>query len=176
MVLTYMTLLVLFVLPIGLSWYLEGIPTVSKERLAVLTITSPFSAAMSVPMHTTRNAGVDQSAASRRGVGPDPDRADRQAARSGRSFSAHLPAVQPALLRAELHRVPLEMVALGRPGIVRLRRQGINGRVSGAVAVSIWRAEGTSGLRPITKLQIVSRTRELNESSSAISPLMIARP
>jgi ABC-type transport system involved in multi-copper enzyme maturation permease subunit len=55
MVLTYMTLLILFVLPIGLSWYLEGIPTVSKERLALLTITSPFSAAMSVPMHTTRS-------------------------------------------------------------------------------------------------------------------------
>ena len=55
MVLTYMSLLILFVLPIGLSWYLEGIPTVRKDRLAMLTITSPFSAAMSVPMHTTRN-------------------------------------------------------------------------------------------------------------------------
>jgi ABC-type transport system involved in multi-copper enzyme maturation permease subunit len=55
MVLTYMTLLILFVLPIGLSWYLQGIPTVRKDRLALLTITSPFSAAMSVPMHTTRN-------------------------------------------------------------------------------------------------------------------------
>jgi ABC-type transport system involved in multi-copper enzyme maturation permease subunit len=54
MVLTYMTLLILFVLPIGLGWYLEGIRTVSKEGLAVLTVTSPFSAAMSVPMHTTR--------------------------------------------------------------------------------------------------------------------------
>ena len=55
MVLTYMTLLILFVLPLGLGWYLQGISSVSKQRLAVLTITSPFSAALSVPMHTTRN-------------------------------------------------------------------------------------------------------------------------
>jgi ABC-type transport system involved in multi-copper enzyme maturation permease subunit len=55
MVLTYMTLLILFVLPMGLGWYLQGIATVSKEDLALLTITSPFSAALSVPMHTTRN-------------------------------------------------------------------------------------------------------------------------
>ena len=55
MVLTYMTLLVLFVLPIGLDWYLKAFASISNERLATLTITSPFSAAMSVPMHTTRN-------------------------------------------------------------------------------------------------------------------------
>ncbi len=55
MVLTYMSLLILFVLPLGLGWYLQGISSVSKQRLAVLTITSPFSAALSVPMHTTRN-------------------------------------------------------------------------------------------------------------------------
>jgi ABC-type transport system involved in multi-copper enzyme maturation permease subunit len=55
MVLTYMTLLILFVLPLGLGWYLESIASISKEKLAALTVTSPFSAALSVPMHTTRN-------------------------------------------------------------------------------------------------------------------------
>jgi hypothetical protein len=55
MVVTYLTLLVLFVLPMGLGWYLQAFASISKERLAMLTITSPFSAALSVPMHTTRN-------------------------------------------------------------------------------------------------------------------------
>jgi hypothetical protein len=55
MVLTYLTLLVLFVLPMGLAWYLQGIASVTKEQLAGLTVTSPFSAALSVPMHITRN-------------------------------------------------------------------------------------------------------------------------
>jgi ABC-type transport system involved in multi-copper enzyme maturation permease subunit len=57
MVLTYLTLLVLFVLPMGLSWYLQGINlerSLTPERLASFTITSPFSAALSVPMHTSR--------------------------------------------------------------------------------------------------------------------------
>jgi len=57
MILTYLTLLVLFVLPMGLSWYLEGIsqdPSFTPERLAAITVTSPFSAALSVPMHTSR--------------------------------------------------------------------------------------------------------------------------
>ena len=57
MVLTYLTLLVLFVLPMGLSWYLEGIgqeQPFTPERLAAITVTSPFSAALSVPMHTSR--------------------------------------------------------------------------------------------------------------------------
>jgi ABC-type transport system involved in multi-copper enzyme maturation permease subunit len=57
MVLTYLTLLVLFVLPMGLSWYLEGIGqdrSLTPQKLASLTITSPFSAALSVPMHTSR--------------------------------------------------------------------------------------------------------------------------
>jgi ABC-type transport system involved in multi-copper enzyme maturation permease subunit len=57
MVLTYLTLLVLFVLPMGLSWYLEGMSqehSLSAERRASFTITSPFSAALSVPMHTSR--------------------------------------------------------------------------------------------------------------------------
>jgi ABC-type transport system involved in multi-copper enzyme maturation permease subunit len=55
MVLTYLTLLVLFVLPMGLRWYLSAFASITKERLDMLTITSPFSAALSVPMHTTRN-------------------------------------------------------------------------------------------------------------------------
>ena len=64
MVLTYMTLLVLFVLPIGLVWYLQGISNEaswSPEQLARLTVTSPFSAAMSVPMHVRRPDGFTSS-------------------------------------------------------------------------------------------------------------------
>ena len=61
MVLTYLTLLLLFVLPMGLSWYLQGIstatgkPAFAEQQLAALTITSPFSAALGVPMHVNRN-------------------------------------------------------------------------------------------------------------------------
>lgn len=57
MVLTYLSLLVLFVLPMGLSWYLQGMKqeqSFSAERLASFTITSPYSAALSVPMHIGR--------------------------------------------------------------------------------------------------------------------------
>jgi ABC-type transport system involved in multi-copper enzyme maturation permease subunit len=69
MVVTYMTLLILFVLPMGLGWYLEGMSSggqkkaaISEEKLAMLSITSPFSAALSVPMHTSRNeAWINQS-------------------------------------------------------------------------------------------------------------------
>jgi ABC-type transport system involved in multi-copper enzyme maturation permease subunit len=55
MVMTYLTLLVLFVLPMGVQWYLQGIASVTEEQLAALTVTSPFSAALGVPMHTSRN-------------------------------------------------------------------------------------------------------------------------
>jgi ABC-type transport system involved in multi-copper enzyme maturation permease subunit len=55
MVLTYLTLLALFVVPLGLESYLRGISSVSEEQLAAFTVTSPFSAAAGVPMHTTRN-------------------------------------------------------------------------------------------------------------------------
>ena len=55
MVLTYLTLLVLFVLPMGLQGYLQMFASVTEEQLAALTVTSPFSAALSVPMHTTRS-------------------------------------------------------------------------------------------------------------------------
>jgi len=45
------------VLPMGLSWYLEGMSgdqSFTPERLAAITVTSPFSAALGVPMHTSR--------------------------------------------------------------------------------------------------------------------------
>jgi ABC-type transport system involved in multi-copper enzyme maturation permease subunit len=62
MVVTYLTLLLLFVLPMGLQWYLQGIQSVTTQQLAALTVTSPFSAALSVPMHTNRNENwVNQS-------------------------------------------------------------------------------------------------------------------
>ena len=51
MVTTYLTLLALFVGPVGLGWYLEGFGSITEQRLAAFTITSPYSAAMSVPMH-----------------------------------------------------------------------------------------------------------------------------
>ena len=54
MVMTYLTLLTLFVLPLGVQSYLQTIASVSDEQLAVLTVTSPFSAALAVPMHNTR--------------------------------------------------------------------------------------------------------------------------
>src|SRR5262249_52272700 len=41
MVTTYMTLLILFVGPVGMGWYLRGFETIPEERLAGLTITSP---------------------------------------------------------------------------------------------------------------------------------------
>jgi hypothetical protein len=55
MVLTYLTLLILFVVPLGLELYLRGMSSVSEEHLAAITVTSPFSAAAGVPMHTNRS-------------------------------------------------------------------------------------------------------------------------
>jgi hypothetical protein len=57
MVTTYMTLLVLFVGPVGLGWYLQGFETISEQQLATFTVTSPYSAALSVPMHLYRGSG-----------------------------------------------------------------------------------------------------------------------
>ncbi|MGE3822341.1 MAG: ABC transporter permease subunit [Isosphaeraceae bacterium] len=54
MVSTYLTLLALFVGPVGLGWYLEGFASISEQKLAAMTISSPYSAALSVPMHVTR--------------------------------------------------------------------------------------------------------------------------
>jgi hypothetical protein len=59
LVLSYMTLLALFVLPIGVTWYLEGVSEdlhITSGTLAVLRITSPYAAATSVPMHTFQGA------------------------------------------------------------------------------------------------------------------------
>ena len=51
MIMTYLTLLVLFVGPVGLRWYLQGFAGgISEERIAAFTVTSPFSAALSLPM------------------------------------------------------------------------------------------------------------------------------
>ena len=55
-VLTYVTLLVLFIGPVGLEWYLQGF-SFTPERLAALTITSPYSAAFSIPMPLNRGTG-----------------------------------------------------------------------------------------------------------------------
>jgi hypothetical protein len=63
MVVTYMTLLFLFVGPVGLGWYLQGFESISEERLASLTVTSPFSAALSVPMHAYRPGGFSNEVA-----------------------------------------------------------------------------------------------------------------
>jgi ABC-type transport system involved in multi-copper enzyme maturation permease subunit len=50
LVLTYMTLLVLFVGPVGMGLYLQGFSSISEERLATLALSSPYSAAFSIPM------------------------------------------------------------------------------------------------------------------------------
>jgi ABC-type transport system involved in multi-copper enzyme maturation permease subunit len=50
LVLTYLTLLILFVGPVGMGWYLQGFSSISEERLANLSMTSPFSASFSIPM------------------------------------------------------------------------------------------------------------------------------
>jgi len=58
MVMTYLTLLAVFVLPMGLEWYVQGLGTMSPEQLSALTVTSPYSAALSVPMHIARPDGL----------------------------------------------------------------------------------------------------------------------
>src|SRR3954471_17242578 len=50
LVVTYLTLLILFAGPVGLGWYLRDFTSISPEGLAALTVTSPFSAAFSIPM------------------------------------------------------------------------------------------------------------------------------
>jgi ABC-type transport system involved in multi-copper enzyme maturation permease subunit len=55
MVMTYLALLFLFALPLGVDWYLRGTSWGTEQQLAALTVTSPFSAALSVPMHTARS-------------------------------------------------------------------------------------------------------------------------
>jgi ABC-type transport system involved in multi-copper enzyme maturation permease subunit len=50
LVLTYLTLLILFVGPVGVGWYLEAFSSITADRLATLTVSSPYSAALSIPM------------------------------------------------------------------------------------------------------------------------------
>jgi ABC-type transport system involved in multi-copper enzyme maturation permease subunit len=50
MVLTYLVLLILFVGPVGLVWYLQAFTAIPEERLAALTVTSPFSATFSIAL------------------------------------------------------------------------------------------------------------------------------
>ncbi len=55
-VMTYLSLLILFAGPVGVGIYLERFAgAISEEQLAGLTITSPFSAAFSVPMPSQDN-------------------------------------------------------------------------------------------------------------------------
>jgi len=57
---SYLLLMALFVLPIGVRWYVQGVAQergVTPEQLATLTITSPYAAAASVPMHTYDSSG-----------------------------------------------------------------------------------------------------------------------
>ena len=56
LVMTYMVLLILFVGPIGVRQYLENVSKISYEQIDALTITSPYSAALSLPMKSSQNA------------------------------------------------------------------------------------------------------------------------
>lgn len=57
MVMTYLFLLLLFGAPVGVSRFLEGFSEVSEERLAAITISSPYAAALSVPSYVGRGSG-----------------------------------------------------------------------------------------------------------------------
>jgi ABC-type transport system involved in multi-copper enzyme maturation permease subunit len=54
LVMTYLTLLILFVGPVGMGRYLQGFSSITEERLASLAIASPFSASFSIPLPTTQ--------------------------------------------------------------------------------------------------------------------------
>jgi ABC-type transport system involved in multi-copper enzyme maturation permease subunit len=62
MVVTYMVLLILFVGPVGIRSYLEGFSKMSYAKIEALTITSPYSAAFSIPMvkATTSASGAQE--------------------------------------------------------------------------------------------------------------------
>ena len=64
MVVTYMALLVLFVGPVGVRKYLEGFGNLSYEKIEALTITSPYSAAFSIPMRPSQLSMSSSSDAS----------------------------------------------------------------------------------------------------------------
>ena len=61
MVVTYMVLLILFVGPVGVRKYLEGFGQLSYEKIEALTITSPYSAAFSIPMKASQSSMVSAS-------------------------------------------------------------------------------------------------------------------
>lgn len=58
MVLTYMTLLILFVGPIGVRAFLESVSKISYEQIDALTVTSPYSAALSLPLKPSQTAST----------------------------------------------------------------------------------------------------------------------
>ncbi len=65
MILTYMTLLFLFVGPVGLRWYLQGFAGgISEDRLSAFTVTSPFSSAFSIPMKSSQYSTNEQTTGS----------------------------------------------------------------------------------------------------------------
>ena len=108
--------------PLGLELYLRGISSVTEEQLAAFTVTSPFSAAMGVPMHTTRNDVWSDKPLSV----PDPVlvRITGNFAPAGLGdFPLHLPAALPGVLRRHLPRISLALVAGRGAGLAsRLRR------------------------------------------------------
>ncbi len=60
MILTYLSLLLLFVGPVGLRWYLQGFAGgISEARLAAFTVSSPYSAAFSIPMKSSQFSTTD---------------------------------------------------------------------------------------------------------------------
>ncbi len=73
MVMTYLVLLVLFAGPVGLVRFLEGFTNIREDRLAALTITSPFSAALSVPAYRAPFTLAATSAATNPSMLPPPD-------------------------------------------------------------------------------------------------------
>jgi len=65
MIVTYLTLLILFVGPVGLRWYLQGFAGgISEDRLSAFTVTSPFSSAFSIPMKSSQFTGNEAASAS----------------------------------------------------------------------------------------------------------------
>ncbi len=52
---TYMVLLVLFIVPVGLGQFLKNFSAVGESNLAALTVTSPYSASFSIPLPQTSN-------------------------------------------------------------------------------------------------------------------------
>ena len=90
--------------------------SVSEEQLAAITVTSPFSAAMGVPMHTTRNEiWTDKPLAVRRS-GAGEHHPQLRLAGLG-DLPLHLPAPVPGAAGCDLSGVSLALVAGRRIGI-----------------------------------------------------------